>query len=106
MKALFFIIVYLMSMLLYCFAGKQLLHLGIASGFILGSSVIFGVIVVSCFIVSLILSFLFKYSYLVCCLIFKIEEPNFSAFSGNFWMVFTGLVYLIVLIIFLKITEY
>ncbi|OEG71407.1 hypothetical protein ATZ36_14915 [Candidatus Endomicrobiellum trichonymphae] len=105
-KLLFFIIVYLMNMLLYYFIGKQLVLAGIMSRFILGSFVIFGIIVVSCFIVSLILSFLFKYSYMACCWIFKIEKAGFSAFSRNFWIIFTGLIYFIMLIIFLKVTEY
>jgi hypothetical protein len=105
-KVLFFTIVYLMSMLLYCFVGKQLVLVGIMSGFILGSLMVFGIVVVSCFIVSLILSFLFKYSYLACCCIFKIEKAGFSAVSKSFWIIFTGLIYLIMLILLLKVTEY
>jgi hypothetical protein len=105
-KVLFFIIVYLMSMLLYCFFGKQLLLVGIVPGFALGSIVTFGIIVVSCFVVSLVLSFLFKCSYMACCLIFKIEKAGLSAFSRSFWIIFTGLIYLMILIIFLKVTEY
>jgi hypothetical protein len=66
-KMLFFVIVYLMSMLLYYFVGKQLILAGKALDFILGSLMIFGGIVVSCFIASLILLLLFKYSYLTCC---------------------------------------
>ncbi|MDR0820290.1 MAG: hypothetical protein LBN19_02035 [Endomicrobium sp.] len=105
-KVLFFVIVYLMSMLLYYFISKQFALAGIMLGFILGSLVVFGVIVVSCFIVSLILSLLVKYSYLACCRIFKMEKAGFSAFSKNFWIIFTGLIYLIILIVFLKVTEY
>ncbi|OEG69300.1 hypothetical protein ATZ36_10295 [Candidatus Endomicrobiellum trichonymphae] len=105
-KILFFVIVYLMSMLLYCFIGKQLALAGIMPGFILGSLIIFGGIVVSCFIASLVLLLLFKYSYLTCCRIFKKEKSGFSVFSKNFWIIFTGLIYLIILIVFLKVTEY
>jgi hypothetical protein len=95
-----------MSMLLYCLVSKQLLLAGVMSGFISGSLIIFGILVISCFVVSLALALLFKYSCLACCWLFKIEEAGFSSFSRSFWMIFTGLIYLIILIIFLKVTDY
>lgn len=105
-RALFFVIVYLMSMLLCYFVGKQLILAGITLGFILGSLMIFVGIVVFCFIASLVFLLLFKCSYMVCCRIFKKEKTNFSVFSKSFWIIFTGLIYLIMLIVFLKVTEY
>jgi len=106
MKVLFFIIVYLMSMLLCCFIGKQFALLGTLSSFLLGSLVIFCSIIVSCFLVALMLLLLFKYSYLACCRMFKIEETGLFAFSRSFWIIFTGFVYLVMFIIFLKFTGY
>ncbi|MDR3256900.1 MAG: hypothetical protein LBT18_04585 [Endomicrobium sp.] len=103
-KLLFFVIVYAMSALLYYFVNKQLMLTGVMSGFVFGSLVIYGAVVIFCFIMSLILSLLVKYSYTVGYWIFKIRQK--AILSKVFWIIFTGLIYLVIFIIFLKATEY
>jgi lysylphosphatidylglycerol synthetase-like protein (DUF2156 family) len=95
-----------MSTLLYCFIGGQLALVGITFSFILGSLVVFGGVIVSCFIASLVLLLLFKYSHLTFRWVFKKKKVGSSVFSKNLWIIFTGLVYLTILIIFFKIVEY
>jgi hypothetical protein len=103
-KLLFFIVTYLMSLILFYFIDEYLALTNIFSGFILGSFILYALVILLCFVMSFICLILFKYSRELIYSIFKLHR---KALLGKFfWNTFTGFTYALILIIFLKVTEY
>jgi hypothetical protein len=99
-KYLFFIIAYLMNLILCFFVNTHFSFSGINLNLIVGSVIIYGIILIFCFVAALILLYLFK--FFSC--IFKLKTKNFA--THFLWTVFTGFVYSFIFIIFIKVTEY
>ncbi|MCL2145229.1 MAG: hypothetical protein FWH43_07055 [Endomicrobia bacterium] len=103
-KTVFFVILYGLCAGLYYFINLQVILTGFMSGFLLGSAVIYGVIVLISFIIAILTSLVSKYCYLAGCGLFKIKPGQML--PRTFWMIFTVLSYAAVFIIFLKMIEY
>jgi hypothetical protein len=99
-KYLFFIIAYLMNLILCFFVNTYLSFSGINLNLILGSAIIYGVILIFCFVAA----WISLYSFKVFSRIFKLKIKNFA--TKFLWTVFTGFVYLFIFITFIKVTEY
>lgn len=103
-KPIFFIILYAMCAALYYFVNKQVVLTGFMSGFLLGSALLYGAILLISFLMSLLAFFISKYCYVAGCGIFKIKPKQMLPLT--FWMIFTILSYAAVFTIFLKMIEY
>jgi hypothetical protein len=99
-KYLFVIVSYLMNFTLCLFINKYFIFLGMDFNIILGSIIIYAIILTFCSIATLILLYLFKiFKWL-----FKLKKRKIeSRFS---WNIFSIFVYLYIFIIFFKITQY
>lgn len=103
-KWLFFMLLYIMSVILYYFINKQLILTGIMSGYLLGSAAVFAVIVAVCFLVAMIISIITKYLYNAGCSLCKVQPK--AMLISTCWWIFTFLCYAVVFVIFLKMIEY
>ncbi|MDR3306775.1 MAG: hypothetical protein LBS61_03815 [Endomicrobium sp.] len=99
-KYLFFIIAYLMNLVLCFFINSHFIFSGIDFNLILGSVIIYGIILIFCFVDALTLLYSVKFFRWI----FKLKTNNFA--TKFLWNVFAGLVYLLMVIIFIKVTEY
>ncbi|MCL1971693.1 MAG: hypothetical protein FWG57_01740 [Endomicrobia bacterium] len=103
-KIVFFLILYGMCAALYHFINKQVILMGLMSGFLLGSAIVYGLIIIASFIAALLIAFVSKYCYLAGCGICRIKPKQML--PQTFWMIFTVLSYAAVFIIFLKMIKY
>ncbi len=103
-KLVFLIILYAFSAVLYYFINQQLVLTGIMSGFMLGSAVIFLIIVTVCSLIACLIALLLKYCYAAVCKLLKFDRQGMLI--KIFWYIFTVLTYAAVFIIFLKMIEY
>jgi hypothetical protein len=99
-KYLFFISAYLMNLVLCFFINKHFIFSGIDFNLISVSFLIYTIILTSCFIATLMLSYLFK----LLKFIFRLKSGRFA--TKFFWNIFSVLVYLFMFISFIKVTEY
>jgi hypothetical protein len=99
-KYLFFIIAYLMNLVLCFFINSRFAFAGIDFNLILGSVIIYGIILIFCFVAALTSLCSVKFFRRI----FKLKTNNFVA--KFLWNVFAGFVYLLMLITFIKVTEY
>jgi hypothetical protein len=99
-KYLFVVVSYLMNFILCLLINKCFIFLGMNFNIILGSIIIYIIILTFCSIVSLILVYLFKIFKWV----FKLKKRKIE--SRFFWNIFSISVYLCICSIFFKITEY
>jgi hypothetical protein len=93
-----------MCAVLYFFVNKQLILTGFMSGFLLGSAILYGVVILVSFFMALLAAFISKYCYAAGCGICKIKPKQML--PQTCWTVFTALSYAAVFIIFLKMIEY
>jgi hypothetical protein len=103
-KWIFFVVLYAMCAVLYYFINQQIILTGFISGLLLGSVVLYALVLIVLSVVSLIFSLVSKYCYRICCGICKIKPQQMLATTC--WMIFTILSYCAVFIIFLKMIEY
>ena len=103
-KIVFFLILYGMCAVLYFFINRQVILTGFMSGFMLGSAIIYGLIILASFITAFLIAFVSKYCYMAGCGIFRIKPKDML--TQTFWMIFTVASYAAVFIIFLKMIEY
>jgi hypothetical protein len=98
-KYLFFLISYLMISILSFFIYKQFSFSGIDINLILGSVIIYVSILICSLCCAIVLLYLLK--------LFKYVFKSKSKIATNFlWNVFTGTVYLVIFIIFIKGMQY
>jgi hypothetical protein len=77
---------------------------GFIAGFLLGSLILYGVIILISFLTSLLAALFSKYCYIVGCGICKIKPGQML--PQTCWTIFTILSYAAAFIIFLKMIEY
>lgn len=103
-KYVFFAVLYCMCACLYFFINKQIILTGFMSGFLLGSFIVYGAVVVFSFLAALLVFFASKYCYAAGCGICRAKPKRIQ--PRICWTVFTILSYAAVFIIFLKMIEY
>lgn len=103
-KIIFFMILYGLCAVLYFFINQQIILTGFMSGFLMGSAIIYGLVILVSFLIALLISLVSKYCYLAGCGICKIQPKRML--PQTCWMIFTVLSYASVFIIFLKMIEY
>jgi hypothetical protein len=103
-KYLFFIVVAVMVISLYSFIDNFFELVGINFNFILGFFTLFFAILFSCFLFSLTVFMLFKYVYKLTLFILKKRSKDLNL--KILWHCFTYFTYIVIFIIFLKVTEY
>jgi hypothetical protein len=99
-KYLFFIIAYLMSFVLCFFIYKQFPFAIIDVNLTLFSLIVYTSILIFSFGIAMVLLYLFKFFKHT----FKVKNNNIA--TNFLWDVFTGIVYLSMSIIFIKVTQY
>jgi hypothetical protein len=103
-KYLFFIVVSIMLIVIYNFIYSFFKLVNINFNFILGFFTFYIVILLSCFLVSLLIFTISKYVHrLILCMLSK-KHKNLSL--KILWHLFTYLTYITIFIIFFKVTEY
>jgi hypothetical protein len=103
-KIIFFALLYGLCAGLYFFINQQIILTGFMSGFLLGSAIVYGLIILAAFIIALLIAIVSKYFYLAGCGICKIKPRQML--PQTCWLIFTVLSYAAVFIIFLKMIEY
>ncbi|MDR0617513.1 MAG: hypothetical protein LBG23_01900 [Endomicrobium sp.] len=103
-KYLFFIVAALIVISLYSFIDNFFELVEIHFNFILGFFTFYFAILFSCFLVSLIVFMLFKYVYKLT--LFILKKKNKDLNLKVWWYCFTYFTYIVIFIIFLKVTQY
>jgi hypothetical protein len=99
-RYLFVVVSYLMNFILCLLINKCFIFLEMGFNIILGSIIIYAIILTSCSVATLILLYLFKiFKWL-----FKLKKRKIE--QKFLWNIFSIFVYLCIFIIFFKITEY
>ncbi|MDR2616877.1 MAG: hypothetical protein LBC22_03580 [Endomicrobium sp.] len=103
-KYLFFLVTGVIVISLYSFTDNFFELVGIKFNFILGFFTFYFTILFSCFLVSLTVFMLFKYVYKLT--LFILKKRNKDLNLKILWHCFTYFTYIVIFIIFLKVTEY
>jgi hypothetical protein len=97
-------ILYGFSFILYYFINKQIMISQNLSANFIYPLVIFSVIVLISFFAALIISLIYKYSFALLHVMFKIKEHEIA--FQIFWALFTAFCYLMSAAVFFKTTQY